>query len=393
MAHQKPNMGREMKKRKILYISGTRADYGLMRQTLFCIKEHTGLEMEIAATGMHLMPEFGMTINEIKKDGFKIHEIDAVYKKDDRESMANFIGGFIQLLTRKTKEIKPDIILLLGDRGEMLAGAIVGVYLGIPAAHIHGGDVTSTVDEIIRHSITKLSHIHFAVTKKSAERIAGMGEDPWRIFIVGAPGLDDILNEKLFSKEEIARKYDLDLSKPILLVIQHPADDQAKDCASQITETMEAIKELGYQTIVIYPNADAGGREMIRIIEEYREYNFIQLYKSLSHVDYLSLMNVAGVLIGNTSSGIIEASSFFLPVVNIGSRQEGRERAENVLDVDYNREEIITAAKKALYDDGFKKMVKDCKNPYGDGRAGRRIASILNEIEIDNRLLQKKIIY
>ena len=380
-------------KRKILYITGTRADYGLMKSVLREIENHPKLELEVIATGMHLMPEFGMTINEIKKDGFKIHEIAATYEQDNKQSMANFVGKFIQLLTDKVKKIKPDIIMVLGDRGEMLAGAIVGTYLTIPVAHIHGGDISSTVDEIVRHAITKLAHIHFPATEKSAERIIKMGEDPSNVFVVGAPGLDIILNENLIEPTKLSEKYNLDLSEPILLVIQHPVTTEVDDAPTQIRETLEAISELRYQTILIYPNADAGGRNMIEVIKEYEKYPFIKIFKNIPYKEYLSLMNIVSVMVGNSSSGIIEAPSFGLPVVNIGTRQEGRQRAENVIDVDYDKEEIKAAIKKALYDEEFKEKVKNCKNPYGDGKAGVRIADILSKIKIDKKLLQKKITY
>mgnify|MGYP001049651759 CR=1 FL=1 len=379
--------------RKILYISGSRADYGLMRETLFKIKKHPNLDLEIVATGMHLMPEFGKTINEIKKDGFKIHKINAVYEEDNKESMAKFLGKFITLLVQKIKKINPNIILLLGDRAEMLGGAIVGAYLTIPTFHIHGGEVTSTVDEPVRHAITKLSHVHLVATKNSAKRIIKMGEEPWRVFVVGAPGLDSILNKKLVSPKEIAKKYKLNLSKPILLVIQHPVTTEVENAGWQMKETMEAIKELAYQAIIIYPNADAGGRKMIRVIKKYEKYPFIKSFKSIPHQEYLSLMKIASVMVGNSSSGIIEAPSFHLPAVNIGKREEGRERAENVIDVDYNKEEIKRAIKKAIYDKKFKERVKKCKNPYGDGKAGIRIVKILNKIKLDKKLLQKKMIY
>ncbi|HJH25393.1 MAG TPA: UDP-N-acetylglucosamine 2-epimerase (hydrolyzing) [Methanophagales archaeon] len=380
-------------KRKILYITGTRADYGLMKSVLKKIKKHPKLELEIVATGMHLMEEFGMTRNEIKQDGFKIHEIDATYENDNKESMANFIGRFIQLLTRKVKEIKPDIILLLGDRGEMLAGSIVGAYLTIPVAHVHGGEITSTVDEFSRHAITKLAHIHFSATENSAERIIKMGEDPSNVFVVGAPGLDSILNENLIEPTKLSEKYNLNLSKPILLVVQHPVTMPVNDAPDQIRETLEAISELKHQTVLIYPNADAGGRRMIEIIKEYEKYPFIKTFKSILHKEYLSLMKIVSVMVGNSSSGIIEAPSFGLPVVNIGSRQEGRQRAENVIDVDYDKEKIKAAIKKALYDEDFKEKVKNCKNPYGDGKAGVRIADILSKIKIDKNLLQKRLTY
>ena len=310
--------------RKILYITGTRADYGLMRSVLREIEAHPGLELEIAATGMHLMEEFGMTIEEVKKDGFKIHEIDATYEKDDKESMVNFIGKFIRLLTKKIEEINPDMILLLGDRGEMLAGAIVGAYLTIPTAHLHGGEVSSTVDEFARHAITKLAHIHFPPTKRSAERIIKMGEDPSNVFVVGSPGIDSILNENLIEPVELSKKYDLELSKPILLLLQHPVTTDAEDAPEHIRETLEAIVELRHQTIAIYPNADAGGRDMIEVIREYEKYPFIKMFKSIAHKEYLSLMSIASVIVGNSSSGIIEAPSFGLPAINIGSRQNGR---------------------------------------------------------------------
>lgn len=379
--------------RKILYISGTRADYGLMQSVLKAIDEHPELELEIAAMGMHMMEEFGMTINEIKKDGFRIHEIDVTYEKDSKKSMANFIGKTIQLLTDRVEEIDPDIILLLGDRGEMLAGAIVGAYLTIPVAHLHGGDITSTIDEVARHAITKLAHIHFPVTQESAKRIKKMGEDPLSIFVVGAPGLDTILNTELIEREEISKKYNLDSSKPILLVVQHPVTVEIEDAADQMRETLEAISELKFQTILIYPNADAGGRKMIDVIKEYEGFSFITTFKSIPHIEYLSIMKIANVIIGNSSSGIIESPSFDLPAINIGCRQQGRERAENVIDVQYNKEQIISAIQKAVYDKDLRKQLINCKNPYGSGNTGRKIADILSKIKITNNILQKHLSY
>ena len=382
-----------MKKRKILYISGARADYGLMRETLFSIKRHPSLKIEIAVTGMHLMSEFGKTIDEIEKDGFKIYKIEARYKKDNKESMATFIGEMVHFLAKAIKKINPDMILLLGDRGEMLAGAIVGTYLTIPVVHIHGGDVTGSVDDVARNAITKLSNIHFPATKKSAERIKKMGEDAWRIFVVGAPGLDTILNEKLFSREEISKKYKLDLEKPIILVIQHPVTTEAKKTGNQIRETLEALKEMKCQTVIIYPNADAGGRRIIKIIEKYRKHPFIKIYKNIIHKDYLSLMKIVNVMIGNSSGGIIEAPSFHLPVVNIGSRQTGRECTKNLINVPPQKKAIKRAIEKALFNKKFKKRVLYCTNPYGDGKASNRIIKILSKVKIDKKLLQKKLTY
>ena len=378
--------------RKILYVSGTRADYGLMRPVLKAIHEHTNLEIEIAATGMHLMEDFGFTINEIEKDNFKLHKIEAVFEKDSRVAMAFFLGEFIQKLTKKVKEIAPDIILVLGDRVEMLGAANVGTYLGIPIAHIHGGEVTETVDEASRHAITKLANIHFPSTKKSAERIIKMGENKEHVFITGAPSLDTIFNTSLLSKEEIFRKYSLDPKEPLIIVLQHPVSFEVDKAAKHMEETMEAIKSTGNQTLVIYPNADAGGRDMIELLEKYTECPFIHIFRNIQSIDFLSLMKYASVMGGNSSCGIIEAPSFKLPVVNIGTRQKGRERANNVIDVDYDKKQIIEAIGKAMSAE-FISFLKDCKNPYGDGKTSPRIAKILAEIKINKGLLQKKMAY
>lgn len=379
--------------KKILYISGTRADYGLIQSTLRNIDNHPELHLEIIATGMHLMEEFGTTVNEIRKDGFTYHTIEATYKKDDRGSMVEFIGVFLQKLSLKIKEINPDIILVLGDRGEMLAGAIAGVYLGIPVAHIHGGEISSTVDDFTRHAITKLSQIHFPATELSAERIIKMGEPEETVFVIGAPGLDSILYERLIESEKIADLYGLDLSRPIVVVIQHPVSMEIEYAQDQIKKTLDAMVDLKFQTVVIYPNADAGGRRMIEVIKSYEHNPNIKAYKNIPRKEYLSLLKVASVLVGNSSSGIIEASSFKLPVVNIGTRQKGRERGENVIDADYEKEYIKSKILMCLYDENFKQKVRSCNNPYGIGKAGEKITEILCSININEKLLQKKLSY
>ncbi|MBD3264488.1 MAG: UDP-N-acetylglucosamine 2-epimerase (hydrolyzing) [Candidatus Omnitrophica bacterium] len=364
-----------------------------MRQTLLDIKKSPELQIEVVATGMHLMPEFGRTLEDIKRDEFKIHKIGATYIKDDKSSMVRFIGDFLLLLTKKLKKIKPEIIMVLGDRAEMLAGAVAGAYLTIPVAHIHGGDTTSTVDESSRHAITKFSHIHFPPTEKAKERIIKMGEDPCRVFTVGAVALDGIFRQKLLSRRGLSKKYGLDKSSPFLLVVQHPVTTEVKDAPGQIKKTLEAVKDSGSQAVVIYPNADAGGRKMIKVIEKYRKYPSFKIYKSIPYRDYLSLMAAAGAILGNSSSGIVEAPSFALPSINIGRRQGRRQRAANVIDVGYCKEQIKRAIDKVLNDKKFRAKLKKSPNPYGDGKAGERIVKILKKIKIDDRLLQKQITY
>lgn len=380
--------------RKIAVITGTRAEYGLAKSILKSIQKHPKLELALIVTGMHLSTEFGYTVKEIKRDGFKIDAtLGTLHSADTGAAMTQTIGSCILKLADTLEDMRPDILLVLTDLGHTLAGAIAGAYMNIPVAHLHGGDVSGTVDESVRHAITKLSHVHFSATKKSAERIIKMGEEKWRVHVVGAPGLDVILNEKLIETKEIAKKYSLDLSKPIVLMVQHSVTTESDDSAKQIRETLNAIVELKHHTVLIYPNADAGGRRMIKAIKEYEKYQFIKTFKSLPRKDYLSLMKIASVMVGNSSSGIIEAPSFHLPVVNIGTREAGRERAGNVIDVDYNKNEIIKTVEKALYDEKFKEKVKKCKSPYGDGKAGERIAKVLSEIKINKNLLQKRMTY
>lgn len=377
-------------KRKIAVLTGTRAEYGILRPLLRRINAHPKLDLYIIATGMHLSDEFGYTIREIEKDGFRIYaKLDTLNREDTGAGMARYIGNTIIKLSEVFEDLKPDILILLGDRGEMLAGAIAATCMNILIVHLHGGETSGSVDEGFRHAISKLAHLHFVATEEARQKLISMGEDPSRIFVVGAPGLDDIF-ENLIPPEEIAERYNLDLLKPIILLIQHPVVTEVDEAPNQIRETLEAIAELKLQTIVIYPNADAGGRRMIKIIKEYEQkYPFIRAYKSLPRRDYLSLMNVASVMVGNSSSGIIEAPSFGLPVVNIGTRQKGRLRVGNVIDVDYNKEDIKKAILKAIYDENFRKKVKSVKNLWGDGKASERIVNILANIVIDKNLLQK----
>ncbi len=377
--------------KKILYVSGTRADYGLMKSALMDIKNHSNLQLEILVTGMHLMKKYGHTFKEIKNDGFKIKKVKEVYKKDDYESMAIFLGNFVKKLTTTVSKIKPDIILILGDRAEALGTAIVGAYLNIPVAHLHGGEVSSTVDEIARHAITKLSHIHLTTTKKSAERILKMGENSSRIYVVGAPGLDQIVNQQIAQKEELFEKLGLK-NKKTILVIQHPITLEIESAEKQMEETLSAIKKIGLQNVIIYPNADAGNTRIIKVINKFKNEPNFKIFKNLNHLDYLSLLNYAEVIVGNSSSGIIEAASFKKPVINIGTRQKGRERTFNVIDSGYSQEEIIKSIELAL-SPSFKESIKECINPYGEGNTGIKISRILSEIKINPELLQKQITY
>ena len=379
--------------RKILYISGTRADYGLMKLVLFAIHSHPGMSLDIGVTGMHLMPEFGLTFNEIRQDGFSCHIVDATYLKDSKDAMALFVGDCIRGCVGLIQQLKPDILLVLGDRGEMLSAAIAGAYLGIPVVHIHGGDLTSTVDDIARHAITKLSHVHCPATQESADRIIKMGENPVHVHVVGSPGLEQILNESHAEADELSLKYSLDWSRRLILVIFHPETFGQGDPAIYMEQVLNAVMSFHEQIIVIYPNADAGGRAMIDVIRRHVGNPDLHAFPNIPHCDYLGLLKNSSVIVGNSSSGIIEAPSFGIPAVNIGNRQNDRLKGKNVIDTGYSTDEIRAAICKASYDNSFRESVKKAGNPYGDGRTSSKITRIFAELQITPDLLQKRMMY
>ncbi|MGA2917083.1 UDP-N-acetylglucosamine 2-epimerase [Methanoregula sp.] len=384
-----------MSERKICYITGTRADYGLMRSTLLKIKEEFSLTLII--TGMHLCPEYGYSLTDIRKDGFEhYYTVDMLLANDSAAAMAKSLGLAIIGITQTLESVKPDILLVTGDRGEALAGTLAAAHLNIPVAHIHGGDQGDDgahIDDPIRHSITKFAHIHLAATQKSADRLLKMGEEPWRIHLVGSPAVDDLLSDDFYSRDFLEKKYGLDLSRPFILAIQHPSLTQIDQAEKQITETLEALREINLQTILIYPNSDAGGRKMIKIIEKYEKYDFLKTFKNLPRKDYLSLMKLASVMVGNSSSGTIDAPIFRLPVVNVGTRESVRENAGNKIFVTNDRKEITGAIKKALSDKKFLAHVEKCRSPYGNGKAGEKIVKVLKKVKLDNKLLEKHLTY
>jgi UDP-N-acetylglucosamine 2-epimerase (non-hydrolysing)/GDP/UDP-N,N'-diacetylbacillosamine 2-epimerase (hydrolysing) len=377
--------------RKVCVITGSRAEYGLLSPVMSAIQHHPNLELCVIVTGMHLMDRFGLTINEIKKDGFRIDSEIFISADDD---ISRSFGETVAGISMAIKKINPDFILILGDRFDALAGAIAGATNNIIIAHIHGGDKTTSghIDESIRFAITKFAHIHFVATIESKKRLIRFGEQEFRIYQVGSPAIDVILS-KTFTPALIANKLNLNLNIPIIIVLQHPVSVEKDEAANQIRQTLLAIKELNYQTIIIYPNSDLGSLEMIDEIEKYRGISNIQIYKNIEHELFLGLLKISTVLVGNSSSGIIEAPSFNLPVVNVGSRNVGREHAQNVIFVDYDKEQILHAIKKALFDKEFKKKVNNCINPYGDGNSSNRIVEILATINIDKNLLTKQITY
>lgn len=379
-------------KRVIACMTATRADYPRVKSVLREIADRPDLELGLIVTGMHLLEEFGLTIREIEKDGFEIAEQVEMYTGDDSpygmaKATARCADGMVDALHR----INPDIFLITVDRVETLAAVTAGALMNIPIAHIQGGEVTGTIDESIRHAVTKMAHIHFPATEDAARRIIRMGECPESVHAVGCPYMDIIRTLKPAAPDTLAARYGFDAQKPLILFTQHPVTTEYGQGASQVKLTIDALSRFAdVEILALYSNADAGGRRIIDIMSAHPQFH---VFPNIPNEDYLSLMGMASAMVGNSSAGIREAPSFGLPVVNIGSRQNGRQRAENVLDVPHDREEIVRAIEKALTDKPFRQMLKTIVNPYGDGFSARRIVDVLEKVRLDENLIQKRIAY
>ena len=341
--------------RKVLYISGSRADYGPARRLLLKIHDNSEFELGILVTGMHLDPSHGETWTEIEKDGLNIVEkVRGRVVGDSLSAMSASIGLYLYGMSHVIEMYAPDIVLVLGDRGEQLAGAMASAFQNIAVAHLCGGTLSGSIDDSIRHAITKFAHYHFPAFDKAAERIIQMGEDPERVKVVGLPG-GNIKPDVNYTKNQICEKYNMPEEEPYILVIQHSVTQSQSESAKQITETLEAVASMKYPVLLANPNDDAGSKAILSKMKEYAEkYAGLQvLHPPKSRELFASIMAHAGVLAGNSSSGIVEAMSVKTPVVNIGDRQKGRESLAFLLNVDYQKEEIVKAIEKVLNDPDF----------------------------------------
>ncbi len=382
--------------KKVLVVSGTRSEYGLVKPVMEAINKSKSMKLQTVVTGSHLSKVFGSSVKEILKDRFKINaKVKLPLSDDTNEGMSKLLGKAVGKFTKVFRKLKPDIVLILGDRVEVFGAALACFYMNIPVAQMHAGDrsVGGHLDDSARHAISKLSSLNFAATKKSYDRLIKMGEEKSRVFHVGAPGLDSIMNRKYLEKKDLFEKLGLE-DRETILILFHPVTTEVKGSIRAIESIMSAVNELDKQAAVIFPNADAGGRRMIKVIKRFAKGNKnIKTFKNIDHGDFMNMMKYVSIMIGNSSSGIIEAPSFKLPVINVGKRQEGRERACNVIDAGYNKKDILKSVKKALYDKKFLMKVKKCRNPYGDDKTGEKVAKILTGMKFDKRLLQKQITY
>jgi GDP/UDP-N,N'-diacetylbacillosamine 2-epimerase (hydrolysing) len=357
------------------------------------IRRAPDLDLVLFVAGMHLAPEFGDTLREIEADGFPIAErIEMLEKDDTPEAVAVSTGRGVAGFARAFARRLPDLVVVLGDRFEMLAAAVAALPFALPVAHIHGGEVSEgAMDNQIRHAITKLAHLHFASADVHARRIARMGEEAWRIHTVGAPGLDRFAGLAALPRDTLARELGLPPEGPWHIVTFHPVTLEYRDTASHVDELLAALEKTDGTLVITYPNADTAGRLIIGRLEEFaaRHPGRCRLARSLGERLYLSLLGHADLMIGNSSSALIEAPSFGLPAVNIGARQRGRLRGANVIDVAPSREEIFRGI-EAAQAPAFRARVRAAANPYGDGRAAPRIVDILSKVPLDARLVQKR---
>ncbi len=393
-----------MKKRIIAVFTGNRAEYGLQYPLLKAIDEHPDLECKLLVSGAHLDGDIGSTIEEIQKDGFHIdYEIKIEMSEDSETSTSKAIGSGVLSISEALKEIKPDILVVYADRFEGFAAVIASTQMNIPTAHIEGGDLTEggALDDSVRHAMTKLSHIHFTTNQQATNRVLAMGEEVWRVHTVGFPAIDSILDMCYATPGEVSERLSIDLNSPLVLFTQHSITTEFEQSVEQLIPSLQAMRRLakqGVQVILTYPNNDAGGQKIINKLNEIKSESLknIQVYKSLGRHLYHGVLALAKdpllkiACVGNSSSGIKETPAFSCPTVNIGSRQRGRLRGHNVIDVDYDQIEIFDAIRKCFDSEEFRSRCFSTNNPYYLGGAAKKMAKVLAEVKLDKVLIRKK---
>jgi UDP-hydrolysing UDP-N-acetyl-D-glucosamine 2-epimerase len=377
--------------RTIGVVTTARSDYGLYRPLLSLIKDDPDLRLHLIVSGTHLSAQFGSTVTEIEADGFVVDQrIENILTSDTPEGMSQSIGLGVTGFAQAYSQYRPDVLVVLGDRFEMFAAALAAVPLRIPLAHIHGGEVTEgALDDVWRHCLTKMSHLHFVSTAAYGARVRQLGEEQWRIHVSGALSLDNARVVKLVSREELAQRFKISIAERFLLVTFHPVTTEYENTGWQCGELLAALSQTDFPVLFTMPNADPGGSVIRRMIQEHlRNHATAQAVENLGTEGYLSAMSLAAAMVGNSSSGIVEAAPFKLPVVNIGTRQKGRALSANIISSDYGRADIVKAIQRAT-SESFRGELADLVSPYGDGHAAERIIKVLKETELDHRLLTK----
>jgi UDP-hydrolysing UDP-N-acetyl-D-glucosamine 2-epimerase len=391
-------------KRAVAIFTGNRAEYGLQYPILRAVDRHPDLDYRLLVSGAHLDPNFGRTLDEIRADGFEIHA-EVKIEMDARSlfATAQAIGSGVLAISRVLADMKPDIVVVYADRFEGLAAVVAATQMSVPTAHVEGGDLTEggALDDSVRHAMTKLSHLHFTTNQQATNRILAMGEEPWRVHTVGFPAIDLIAEGRYAKPDEVRDKLQLDLGRDIVLFTQHSVTTEFDRARDQVAPSLEAIARLaadGVQVVMTYPNNDAGGQQIIDELQTFARRGLanVQLHASLGRYLYHGVLALARdpglrvACVGNSSSGIKETPALMCPTVNIGSRQDGRLRGGNVLDVDHDAAAIVRAVRRCLTDTAFREQCRAAENPYYLGDAGPKIADVLARVPLDQALIRKR---
>ena len=385
-----------MSKRRILGITAIRSEYFLQRPVFEAIKKHEDLELEVIVTGAHLSPLHGYTVRDVENDGYPIAaRIDSLINSDRDAARIKGAATQLQVVAHLVDTVRPDWLLVPADREESIVLALSGAYMGLPIAHYGAGDrVVGNVDDMIRHSVSRLAHLLLTGHEEARQRLIRAGEEEWRVHNVGLSGLDRIRLTPTLDRETLASSLGIDeIRDPYLVVVQHPLSSESELAGQQMRETLEAVVHLELQTFISYPNSDPGSGEIIKQIEKYQSHPNIHAFKNIPDVPFVNLLRGAAGLIGNSSLGLMEAPYLHLPVLNVGRRQAARHHSENVFFADHDRQAIVSWVHRVLSDDALKQQVNNCSNPFGDGYAGERIADLLASTPINARLLNKDLSY
>jgi UDP-N-acetylglucosamine 2-epimerase (non-hydrolysing)/GDP/UDP-N,N'-diacetylbacillosamine 2-epimerase (hydrolysing) len=378
-------------KRTIAVVTSSRADYSHLYWPLHDLARQEDVDLKVIVLGAHLSPQFGETVKEIEKDGFPIAaRLECLLSSDTDVGMAKTLGVAVLSLADLLGQMRPDLLLLIADRYEMLAPAAVALTLRIPIAHIEGGEISEgAIDDAVRNALTKMSHIHFTSTEGARARVIAMGEEPWRVHRAGAPSLDHLRRSPLLGIHELEQQLELDLQRPTVVVAYHPVTI-VRDTTQEADSLFAALRDVDAQILFCYPNADAGSHALLERTRAFLSTRSdARVFVNLDSVTYWSLLRQVALLIGNSSSGIMEAASFALPVVNVGFRQKGRERARNVLDAEPETKAILKKIGEAMSLE-FRKALAGMANPYGDGHASEKIVQVLTTVPLSEELLVKR---
>lgn len=379
--------------RKIMVVTGSRGEWGYIRPILWLIKERMDLDAVLVVTNMHLLPAYGNSYKEIENDGFKIdYKVHMSLDGYSHVTQAKSLGIFLSSMPDIIENEKPDWILLAGDRGEQLMAAIAGAYTYTPVAHIQAGELSGNIDGMTRHAIGKLAHLHFAANQDAADRLIKLGEEEFRVHNVGAPQIDEMVSAQFTELHEIEEKLCIQLKDGYILGVMHPVTEEADKAEMQAEIFIKSLNRFNLPKVIILPNNDAGSNGVKRAINEFRVGEYY-MYDNLKREDYLGLLKNTACIVGNSSSGLLEAPTFKIPAVNIGRRQNMRFRGINVIDVPFEEEKIVEAIEKAMSQEFRDYLQRECVNPYGDGHSSERIVDLLANTPIDNKLLVKKLTY